>query len=322
MDRVLDDIQHVDIDHIDPRIRGLYTKATLIGLLGNILLLGAKGAVARLTGSSAVYADAANSASDVAYSLLMMVGLWLSLQPADSGHPHGHRRIEPLVSLAIGGMMALAAVEAARTSVATWIAGPQAIRSNWALAVPLITMATKGAMYLTVKRLGARAASPALLASARDHLSDVVTSLLAFLGVLGSRVIAPAADPLAGLLVVPWILHNAWKVLRESVHQLIGGAASPELVQEIVARAAAVPGILAVHQVIIDYVGPQVRVDIHVNMDATRPLSEVHEVSDAVRERLEELDTVDHAFVHVEPLNGELGPAEEVLVSEHAGRAH
>ena len=294
-------IQHIDPEQVEPHIRRIYTQAGVIALVGNVVLVGAKGVVAWTTGSSALYADAANSASDVAYSLLMMVGLALSLQPADAQHPHGHRRIEPLVSMVIGIMMALAAFEAGRNSIATWREGPRAIVSVWALIVPGVTMGIKLVMYLTVNRLAERASSPALRASARDNLADVLSSVLALVGVVGSRVIAPLADPVAGLLVVPWILHNAWKVFGESIHQIIGGGASPELAQAIIERAGAVAGVLDVHQVIVEYVGPQVRVDIHINMEADQPLTVVHDVSDNVRERIEELDEVDHAFVHVEP---------------------
>ena len=95
------EIQRVDIDNVSPHTRRLYVQASIVALLGNVLLVIGKGAAALVSGSSALYADAANSAADVAYSMLMGVGLWLALQPPDPGHPHGHRRIESLVSLFI-----------------------------------------------------------------------------------------------------------------------------------------------------------------------------------------------------------------------------
>ncbi len=95
-------VHRVDRDNISAATRRLYSRASLVAVVGNLALFGAKWAAAQTSGSSAIYADAANSASDVAYSLLMGLGLWLSLRPPDAGHPHGHRRIESLVSLLIG----------------------------------------------------------------------------------------------------------------------------------------------------------------------------------------------------------------------------
>jgi cation diffusion facilitator family transporter len=298
----LERIQHIDTDRVDPHIRRLYVMASILAVVGNIALLVAKGVVAAATGSSAIYADAANSAADVVYSLLMVLALWLALQPPDAGHPHGHRRIEPLVSMAIGGMMAFAAYQAARTGVITWRLGAEPVLSIWALLVPVLTVLIKWGMYAQVHDLGEQAHSPALLAAARDNLADVVSSALALVGVLASRFLTPVADPLAALFVSLWIARSAFEVLQESVRQLIGAAASPELVEEVIDTVSAVPGVADVHRVIIEYVGPQVRADIHINMPGHSSLDEVHQVHDAVQHAVEALEDVDHAFVHVEPV--------------------
>lgn len=279
----------------------LYQRAGCIALIGNILLFAAKGIVAWLSGSSAIYADAANSGSDVAYSLLMLVGLWLSVRPADATHPHGHQRIEPMVSLIIGAMMTFAGVEAARTGIERLLSGPQAVLSYWALAIPLVTVGVKTGMYALVRRIGRAVHSPAILASARDNLSDILTSLVALLGVGTSRLSFPVADPIAALLVSAWIFRGAFFVLREAIQQLIGGAGSAELDERIERAALAVPGVQGIEQLVAEFVGPKVWIDIHVLADRSQTLEETHRFSHAVREALEALPEVERAFVHVEP---------------------
>ena len=293
-------IQRIDVDNISAATRRLYTRASLVSLLGNLLLVLGKGMGAWVSGSSAIYADAANSASDLAYSLLMGFGLWLSLQPPDSGHPHGHRRIEPMVSLVIGLAMTVAGIEAGRSGILAWQGARLPSVSVWPLIILVGSALTKGAMYLGVRRLATEAGSPALLASARDNLSDTVSSAAALVGLLSSRVL-PQADPLAALVVAVWILRAAWQVLRQSVHQLSGGGASPELQEAVVDAALSAPGVLSTDRVIIEYTGPQVYVDIHVRMDGRATLEEVHRTSHAVRSAVQALEEVDHVFVHVEP---------------------
>ncbi|MHB9033334.1 MAG: cation transporter dimerization domain-containing protein, partial [Anaerolineae bacterium] len=80
-----------------------------------------------------------------------------------------------------------------------------------------------------------------------------------------------------------------------------GIAGPPELTQEIVDVACAIPGVKNVHQVILEHVGPEVRADVHINMDGSLPLVQVHQVSDAVRSAIEQIKGVEHAFIHVEP---------------------
>ena len=65
----------------------------------NVLLVVAKGGVWWTTGSLAVGSEAVNSLADVAYSVVVVAGLYLTTRPPDFGHPHGHERIEPFVSL-------------------------------------------------------------------------------------------------------------------------------------------------------------------------------------------------------------------------------
>ena len=296
----LERIQSIDHDNIAPFTRRVYARASGIALAGNLLLLVGKSVAAWLSGSSAVYADAANSASDLAYSVFMWFGLWLSLRPPDASHPHGHRRIESLVSLVIGAAMALAGVEAARTGITNWTRGGGPAVSALSVSILIGAALVKGAMYLIVRGLGRQAASSALLAAARDNLSDTVTSAAALVGLLGSRL-APEVDPLAAFLVAAWILRSAWQVLAEGVQQLIGGGVSPELQSAVVRAALAVPGVVDTDRVIIEHIGPQVYVDIHIRMKGESSLDEVHRTSHAVREALQELAEVDHVFVHVEP---------------------
>ncbi len=288
-------------EHVLPQTKTLYRLAIIVALVGNALLLALKAVGAFVTASSAIYADAANSAADVGYSLLMALGLWLSLRPADETHPHGHRRIEPLVGLFIGTMMALAGVEAVRTGISAWRQGGRRILSAWGLVVPAITCVLKATMYPLVRSIGRRASSPAIIASAKDNLSDTLTSAVALVGVAASRFGVAWADPLAALLVAVWIFRASWDVLHENVQQLVGGSVPASFRESIIEAVRSVPEVCEIDQLIVEYAGPQVRADIHVTADRTLSLDQVHRLSHRVRAAVESLEQVDHAFVHVEP---------------------
>lgn len=295
-------IRHLDRARVPEGTNRVYLRASLLTLAGNVVLAVAKGMVARASGSQAIYADAINSASDVAFSLLMVLVLRLALQPADESHPHGHSRFEPLVSLTIGVMMALAGAEAVRSAVRALIAGPEEIRGIWPLIVPAATMLLKSAMYWQVTRLANQVSSSALRASARDNLSDILTAAVVLVGVGANASGVHLADPIAALGVSAWIFRNAYLVLSESIRHLAGGAAPPELYAQVRQAISAAPGVLSIDQLIVEHVGPQLRVDVHIIMDSQTTLQQVHLTSHAVRDAVEALPGVEHAFVHVEPL--------------------
>lgn len=297
-------IRHVRPSHIDPVRMRLYQRAIWIAVLGNGALALAKGAVAWLSGSTALLATAVDSTTDLVYTLFMAWGLWYSQQPADESHPQGHARIEPVVSAVIALMMGLAGLEVVRQAINRLQGEPAAFAWGLPAAVLLGSALVKVIMLLLVRRLGQKAHSPAIMASAKDNLADVISSGTALAGVVAASWIHPLADPLAALAVSIWIFRNAAGILVENLGYLTGRAAEPELLERIYATARNVEGVQGVHRVIADYVGPQVRAELHVEVDGNITFHDAHRISNAVRDAVEDLDEVDLAFVHLEPLQG------------------
>jgi cation diffusion facilitator family transporter len=278
-----------------------YRQALIITLAGNILLAGGKALATYLSGSVALYADTANSISDVIYTIAMVIGLWMAQQPPDLSHPQGHSRFEPLVGLVVAVMMGIAGYEALRASIERFITGGEAIALDLPTAVLLVSAAIKAGMFFLITRLARKTESPALRATAKDHLSDVLTSSAAFIGILGTQILHPILDPAAGLLVAVWIFKSAFEAGRENLNYLTGAGADSGLRQEIIETARAVDGVSQVHHMMSEYVGPKLVIDMHINLPANATLEEVHDVSDAVIQALEALPDVDRAYVHVEP---------------------
>ena len=278
-----------------------YRTALIITLIGNILLAVAKGLASYFTGSVALYADAANSISDVIYSLAMVVGLWMVLQPPDISHPQGHSRFEPLVGLVVAVMMTLAGYEALRSSITRFLAGGEVVEINLPTIVLLASAVIKAGMFYILTRIAKQVQSPSLNITAKDNLSDVLTSIAAFVGILGSNWINPLLDPAAGFLVALWIFRAAFGAAKGNLAYLTGAGADEELRSRIIEVATKVPGVERVHQMMSDYVGPKLVVDMHINLPGQTPLGEVHDITDRVIEALEALPEIDRAYVHVEP---------------------
>ncbi len=285
----------------DVERRRLYHRAILITLFGNLALAIGKGIAAYYSDSVAVYADAANSASDVLYSLLMILGLWMAMQPPDFSHPQGHSRFEPLVGLAVTIAMTYAGYEAGRAAIERFLVGGSAVEPGLPTLALLASAAVKAGMFLAIRRVAETLSSPALAVTARDNLSDVLTSGAAFLGVFGSRFLHPLLDPIGGALVALWIFRAAFEAAQENLKYLTGAGAPHELRHEIAKVAGQVPGVLRVHQVITEYVGPQLVADLHINVEGHISLYEAHHISDAVQDAVTALAEVDRAYVHVEP---------------------
>lgn len=278
-----------------------YRTALTITLAANILLAVGKGIVSYFSGSAALYADTANSIADVVYSLALVIALRMVLQPPDLSHPQGHARFEPLVALVVALMMGIAGYEALRTSVGRFIAGGARIEPGLPSLILIASAGIKAGMFFAITKLAKKAESPALRVSAKDNLNDVLTSLAAFIGIVGSNLVHPLLDPIAGFLVSLWIFKAAFEAGRENFGYLTGAGANEILRQKIIDVANNVEGIHEVHHMISEYVGPKLAIDMHINLPGDASLDEVHEISDLIIAALEDLPEVDRAYIHVEP---------------------
>ena len=215
--------------------------ALAITLGGNILLAAVKWVAAATFGSSALQADAWNSISDVLYSLTLIIGLLISIRPADLSHPHGHERFEPVVGLVISLSMGWAGFEAFRCSVEKLLGNAVPIEPGLPILVLLFSAGIKCLMFFRIRKIAEKISSKALGSAAEDNLMDTLTSAAAAAGILLSRFIHPLADPVAGLLLAVWILRGALKTLVENLNYLTGHGADSEELNELRREIEAVP---------------------------------------------------------------------------------
>ena len=81
----------------------------------------------------------------------------------------------------------------------------------------------------------------------------------------------------------------------------MGRAPEPEMMQEILQSAAAVPGVHEVVEVRGHYVGTFVHVELTARVDGRLSTIDSHAVAEAVRAAVEAHAMIDRAFVHIEP---------------------
>ena len=92
-------------------------KASVVGILGNLVLVAFKMAVGFLSHSIAIILDGVNNATDCLSSVVTIIGTKLSLRTPDRRHPFGYGRVEYLSSVVIAVIIIAAGVLSLRESV-------------------------------------------------------------------------------------------------------------------------------------------------------------------------------------------------------------
>lgn len=86
----------------EEKVRTAHGKlASFFGIFSNMILFAIKLFAGILSGSIAIIADSINNLSDMASSIITLVGFKLASAPADKEHPYGHQRIEYITGLVV-----------------------------------------------------------------------------------------------------------------------------------------------------------------------------------------------------------------------------
>lgn len=270
----------------------------ITGILLSVLLFAMKSWAGIASGSIAVISDALNAFLDMLAYTAAYVSLRIQDAQADENHPFGHRRAEPLAGLLFAVFASVLGATILRDAVAGLFA-PGTVRRGLFPALLLVAgIVVKGGMAVGYYR-GARATqSPVLRAGYIDSRNDVFSSAVALAGYFGGGRI----DDLAALAIGAWIVVSGVRVGLENIGYLMGEAPPAEVLASIRRTALAVPGVQGLNDVRAHYVGDQIHVEVHVEIDRALTLQAAHDIGVAVRRRLEAIDEVHEAFIHIDPV--------------------
>lgn len=284
-------------------------------IIGNTVLALFKLVVGVGTGSVAMTANAAHTASDIITSIVVIIGLKVSSKGPDRRHPHGHGRVEYLAGLAVAvALMGVGAgfiAEACRRLAAGAVMEP----SLAAIIVALGSILIKELMYRFAGNLGRLIGSDALIADAWHHRSDVFTSVLVLVAVGGGYFGVGWIDPVSAFVVAGFIIYTGGAIAREAIDKLIGAAPPADLLASIAGEARGVEGVLDVHDLEVHDYGVYKTVTMHIRVADHSSLHRAHGITHLVQQRLEERFNC-KAIVHPDPLSDGAAEAGEAAFKD------
>lgn len=215
--------QHV---HVHPHeVPADQSRVMSLSLWVAVVLLVVKVTAAVLTGSSAIYSDAAESVTHVLAVAFAAWALRFSHKPSDETHHFGHDKVSFLSSGFEGAMISAAAL------LIVYEAGRQAFVGGQIESMGLGMLLTAAAAVVNLflgsalVRVGKKRDSALIRANGHHVLADVWTSA----GVLIALVLVQATgwkwwDPICAVLAAGKLLWTGGKLMRESFGGLMDEA--------------------------------------------------------------------------------------------------
>jgi ferrous-iron efflux pump FieF len=270
---------------VTPNTATLMHRAAFAAIATAALLAGIKLVAWWLTGSVAMLAAFADSALDLAASALNALAIRFALSPADREHRFGHGKTEAVAGLAQAALMAASAIFLIWESIGRLLHPQPVSNGGIGLAVAVFSIAATLALTLYQRRVIRATGSLAISADHLHYVTDLAsnTAVVLALGLTVWFGLTPA-DAVFGLLIAAIIGWSALTILRGSLDQLLDRELPDAERARIKAAAAAVPGVIDVHDLRTRQSGTHVFVQLHAVFDGALSLEEAHELADRVED--------------------------------------
>jgi cation diffusion facilitator family transporter len=287
---------------LDPAMsnaRGIWAvKVSLIALMATALF---QVVIVASSGSVALLADTIHNFSDALTAIPLWIAFTLARRPRNDRYTYGYGRAEDLAGVLIVVMIFLTALEVFRQSIDR-IANPQPVDNlGWVAVAAIIGFLGNEAVALFRIRVGRQIGSAALIADGLHARTDGFTSLGVLVGVIGVAIGFPLADPLVGFAIGIAILIVVWNAAREMWYRLMD-AVDPAVGRSITEATQRVPGVLAVHDVTVRWLGHRQRAELNIDVAGDLSTVQSHQIAEAVRHELfHALPALVEVMVHVDP---------------------
>ncbi len=308
-------------------------QVALVSVLAALLLTATKIAVGVWTGSLGILAEAMHSGLDLAAALVTLWAVRVSSRPADSEHSYGHGKIENLSAL-FETLLLLA--------TCAWIIREAAVRlffrvqihvdaNLWSFLVVLLSIAVDYSRSRALMRVAKKYESQALEADALHFATDIWSSVVVLLGLVGVLVAhelgilwLAKADAVAALGVAAVVVLVSVRLGKKSIADLLDTVPA-DMPARIAAAAQQVSGVCAARQVRVRCSGPEIFVDLILVVDRGESLQRSHEIACLAEATIKKEFPRADIVVHVEPAEGsgeDLLTAARRVAAAHNAAAH
>jgi cation diffusion facilitator family transporter len=276
-------------------------RAVQISTAGMLLVSAIQFAIAWIGGSAGLFADALHNFGDVFTTIALWIAFVISNRAANQRYTYGYYRAEDLAGIFIVLVIIASATASAVESMQKLTSGNIPTQIYLSMAAALVGVAGNELLAQYKVSVGKRIHSVSLIADGHHSRIDGLTSLAAFIGLLGVKLGFPKADPIAGIVITFVIVTVVFSTSRSVLQRLLD-AVDPHVVPSIITIASAVPGVEQVTDVRARWVGHTLHVVMNIEVDAELTLLKAHAIAEEVRHQLfHEVNGISEVLIHTDP---------------------
>lgn len=277
----------------------LAQRGAYLSLVVYIILSVTKYVTGFIYNSAAVRADALNNMTDIIVSIAVIVGLKISIKPADNNHPYGHLKSENISSLLVSFVIMFVGIQVVIENAPRLFKADEAVPSAITIVISLISGLVMIVVFMVNQRLAKKTKSTSLNSAAKDNLSDGLVSIGTAIGLIFTQFGFPIIDIILATLLGLLIIYTGFGIFKESIFALSDGFNEQDL-EEYRQDILQVEDVKEVKSIKGRYHGSSVFIDVTIVVDAHLSLIEAHQICDNVEQHLHNKG-ISSVYVHPEP---------------------
>jgi cation diffusion facilitator family transporter len=281
-------------------------KVTLVGAVVDFLLAVFKVMAGMFGNSGALIADGIHSFSDLLSDGVVWYAAKHSADEADEEHPYGHERFETVATLGLSIILAIIGTGIIFDAFNRLSSPSELTHSTLLLSVAALSIFSKEALYWYTLKVAKTYKSEMLKANAWHHRSDALSSIVVFIGILGSLNGYLYLDGVAAIVVGLMVIYIAWELGIGATKELVDTSIDAAQVEQLRHAIGMISGVNNVHSLRTRKIGQAISADVHVQVDPFLSVSEGHIISVSVERVAKEcLEDLHDVTVHIDPEDDE-----------------
>ena len=278
-------------------------------VLVGITLTAIKLTVGLLSGSLGILSEALHSLLDLVAALITFFSVRISEKPPDEQHQYGHGKIENFSALAEALLLLATCVWIVAEAVGRLTGKSARLEVGfWAYAVMAVSLGLDVFISRLLYRGARKYSSQALEADALHYSSDILSSAVVIVGLIGVNLGLKSLDSVAALGVAVLVTVAALRLSKRAIGELLDRAPAG-LRDKIVGQIEGIPAVKKVENIRIRRSGSSTFVDLVVSARRLLSLRKSHELADLIENEVQAVVPGGKTLVHFHPSS-----ADETLV--------
>lgn len=270
-----------------------------IALVGSLILFVLQLIVYFSSNITVILAGAFDTLSDILISVFLLISLFLSKKPADEFHMFGHGRahVGALVTSTI--FIFVLSFETFRQAVPKFFSPTTEFQNiGYAFIVTIIAIIIYAIPLLSILKAKEKRG-----AAIKAQLTALLEMEVAFIISLVSLILTSKgyvwADPTGSTIVGAVIALSGIYLFKDNSDFLLGKSPGKEFLEKVKSTAKSVKGVLDIHDLRAEYVGPDVvSASFHIKIAKGTSIEEANKITEEVDKKVSQKANCQYCTIH------------------------